>query len=65
VTIYIPKGAPIFSGSPLLKTPQLTLLTAEQSRDGWLPSKFPRQHVREDETYCKDIWWFVGSVDDP
>jgi len=31
VTTYITKGAPFFSGNPLLRTPQLSVLAGEQS----------------------------------
>jgi len=65
VTTYITKGASFFSGSPLLRTLQLSVLTGEQSWDGWSPGKFSGQHVSKDEARRKDLWWFVGPVDDP
>jgi len=34
VTTYITKGAPFFSGGPLLRTPLLSVLVGGQSLDG-------------------------------
>jgi len=64
VTTFITKGAPFLSGSSLLRTPQLSVLAREQPWDWWPPGKFPRQHVSEDETCWKCLWWSVGPVDD-
>jgi len=42
VTTYITKGGPFFSGNPLLRTLQLSVLAGEQSWNGWPPEKFLR-----------------------
>ena len=52
------------SGSPLLRTPQLSMLAREKSWDGWLLGKFLRWRVNENEARWKCLWWFVGSVSD-
>ena len=50
VIAYITKSASFFSGSPLLRTKQLSALDEEQSWDGWPPGKFLRQCVTDDES---------------
>jgi len=65
VTTYITKDAHFFSGSSLLRTPQLSVLAGEQFSDGWPPGKFSRQHVSEDEACRKGLWWSMGTVDAP
>ena len=51
-----------FSGSHLMETSQLSVLSWGQSRNGWPPGKFSRKCVSEDKTHWKDLWWFVGIV---
>jgi len=64
VTTYITKGTPLFSKIPLLKTPQLSVLAGEQSWGGWPPRRFPGRRVSKDKARWKDLWWFIGPIDD-
>jgi len=56
VTAYITKGVPSFSGSPFLRTLQLSVLAMKKSYDRGPPVKFPGQCVREDEVCRKGLW---------
>ena len=59
MTTYITKGAPFFSGSPLLRTLQLSVLAGEQSWDGDLLGSFPgrvRARTKHVEKTCGDLW---------
>jgi len=58
VATYIIKGAPFFSWSPLLRTPQLSVLAGEQFWDGWPPG-FPDSvwaRTKHAEKTCDDLW---------
>jgi len=51
--LYHQKCTFFFSGIPLVRTPQLSVLACEQSYDGWPPGKFLRQRVSEDKARQK------------
>ena len=53
------KGAPFFSGSPLLKNPRLSVLVGEQSWDGWHLGSFLGNmwaRTKHDGKTCSDLW---------
>jgi len=64
VTIYIIKGANF-----IFKKPPLKNSTVEHTCYGeilwWaISEKFLKQCVSQDAIQRKDLWWFVGPIDD-
>lgn len=54
---------PYFMAAQTIRTWQLKVVDLDQFWNGWLFEKFLRKRVSMDKARRKDLYWFIGSVD--